>query len=71
MSIDEVIAAYIDMAGKIFAGGPLSKIGEAADTGARYSGDALKDAVQEIIARYTPNKDPRAPMLDDQDGCKV
>ncbi|TFK24383.1 phospholipase [Coprinopsis marcescibilis] len=69
MTIDQCIAAYTDLAKKIFSAGVLEKVDNAADTGARYSGEVLAAAIKSVVGQYTQN--PDAPMRDDKNDCKV
>ena len=69
MTVDQCITAYEGMASKIFNAGIMSQVGNGASKGARYSADALEQAVKDIVAQYAGN--PDAPMRDPVDGCKV
>ncbi|KAF9553084.1 phospholipase [Agrocybe pediades] len=70
MTIDECIAAYEKLAAKIFDAGLIGKVIDGVTTGARYSKDALEEAIKEVMKQYTG--DPNAPMKDPkEDSCKV
>jgi hypothetical protein len=67
MTVDECIAAFENLAPKIFNAGILSQVVNGANTGARFL--APEEAFKNIIAQYAGN--PDAPMRDPVDGCKV
>lgn len=69
MSVDECIAAYEKLASKIFDAGIMSKIGNGASTGARFSSTVLEEAIKEVVKQTTGNAD--ASMRDPKEGCAV
>jgi hypothetical protein len=70
MTIDQCLDAYKKLAEGIFGAGMVKKANDARVTGARYSGEKLKTAIQDIVKQYAD--DPEALMLDPrEDGCKV
>lgn len=70
MSITECIAAYEQMAKRIFDRNEILKKGSLALTGAQFDHVQLEKAVKEIVQKYTGN--PDAEMYDSRDNaCKV
>lgn len=70
MSVTECIAAYEQMAKRIFDRNELAKKGSLALTGAQFDHAQLEAAIKEIVQKQLG--DPEASMLDTRsNACKV
>ena len=70
MTVDECIAAFENMGPRIFNAGSVRQVINGANTGARFSADALEQVMKDVVAQRTGNPDAlmRDPVVD---GCQV